>query len=163
MPADYVETAIRLAAAAVLGCLLGLTRDMADKPAGMRTMGLVALGAALITLVAHNAFPEAHPDAQSRVLQGVIQGVLTGVGFIGAGAVLHNHEQGRVRGLTTAAIVWVAAAAGVACGLGEWGPVSIGAVVALLLIVVLHPFERRIERRARDRRKKTGDDPSNGL
>lgn len=145
MTTDIWTHALRLVAATAIGCVLGLTRDVAGKPAGMRTMGLVALGSALITLCALEAGAPMGPDAASRLLQGVIQGVLTGVGFVGAGAVLQSPEGTRVRGLTTAAIIWAAAALGIACGLGAWVNVLTASIIALFLIVVLHPLEKRIE------------------
>lgn len=149
MMPEFADHALRLAAAAVLGCVFGLTRDVAGKPAGMRTMGLVALGSAVITVCALEAGKTMGPDGLSRLLQGVFQGVLTGVGFVGAGAVLHSPEGMRVRGLTTAAIIWAAAALGVACGLGTWANVLVAAALALFLVVGLHPLEKRIEARAK--------------
>src|SRR5262245_34440210 len=108
----------------------------------MRTMALVAVGAALITLCAIETSKGLDPNGVSRVLQGAIQGVMAGVGFIGAGAVLHRPDGRHVRGLTTAAIIWTAAAVGVACGLGAWAPVLSAAAIALVLIVALHPLEK---------------------
>jgi putative Mg2+ transporter-C (MgtC) family protein len=142
----FAEDALRLSAAAILGMGLGLTRDISGKPAGLRTMGLVCLGSALITLTGVRGFASMGAEAESRVIQGVIQGVLTGVGFIGAGAVLHGAGDRKVRGLTTAAIVWVAAALGVACGLAEWSLVAVTAALAFIVIVALHPIEKKIER-----------------
>lgn len=144
-----LEHALRLVAATLLGMGLGLTRDLRGKPAGLRTMGLVSLGAAIMTSTALQLFPASEPDATSRVMQGVIQGVLTGIGFIGAGAVLHDARETRVRGLTTAATVWTAAALGVTCGIGAWAIVLIGAAIAFFVIVALQPLERWIERQAK--------------
>ncbi|HWA22216.1 MAG TPA: MgtC/SapB family protein [Caulobacterales bacterium] len=158
MMTGFADYALRLAAATAIGCLLGLTRDVAGKPAGMRTMGLVAFGSALITLCALDAGARLGAAGLSRLLQGVIQGVLTGVGFVGAGAVLHSPEGTKVRGLTTAAIIWAAAMLGVACGLGAWANVALASGLALVLIVVLHPLEKHIEdraRRAKEDRKTT--------
>lgn len=147
MPPE-LDDPLRLAAATLLGMGLGLTRDLSGKPAGLRTMGLVSLGAAVITVSALHLFPETEPDAISRVMQGVIQGVLTGIGFIGAGAVLHDPGATQVRGLTTAATVWVASALGVACGVAAWPIVITGAAISFLVIVALHPFEKWVERQA---------------
>lgn len=150
------EDFLRLAVAAVLGMALGLTRDVTNKPAGLRTMGLVSLGSAIVTLTAWRTFGPQDLDAASRVIQGAIQGVMTGVGFIGAGAVLHGRNDKRVRGLTTAALFWVAAGLGIACGMGMWTIALVGAPIALLLVVVLHPVERQIERRRQP--KEVGND-----
>lgn len=158
MPPEF-DDPLRLLVATALGMGLGLTRDLRNKPAGLRTMGLVSLGAAIMTLTALRLFPDTHPDAMSRVMQGVIQGVLTGIGFIGAGAVLHDPGETRVRGLTTAATVWAAAALGVGCGVGAWTIVATGAAAAFFVVVALQPVERWIERRAK-RSEKRGDPDS---
>jgi putative Mg2+ transporter-C (MgtC) family protein len=71
----------------------------------------------------------------SRVVQGIIQGVMAGISFIGAGVILRDARARTVEGLTTAATVWVTAALGIACGLGRWDVVVIGAAIALLLLL----------------------------
>lgn len=142
---DARETLLRLTAACLVGIALGINRDINGKPTGMRTLGLVALGAAAIsTATVHYAGLDQHPDALSRVVQGLIQGVLTGVGFIGAGVILRDSRLLDVRGLTTAATVWVTAALGVACGLGEWPTVLTGTALALVLLALLKPVERAL-------------------
>ncbi|MGE3303525.1 MAG: MgtC/SapB family protein [Hyphomonadaceae bacterium] len=154
MPLSTLDVLLRLLAAAGVGVALGLNRDLAAKPIGMRTLALVAMGGAAAMLAAlQMAAMQGHPDALSRVVQGVIQGVLTGVGFVGAGVVLHQPARNRVRGLTTAATVWLGAALGLACGLGAWAVAGIGVALALLVLAGLHPIERRIERAARRRKK----------
>ena len=129
---DFLEAVLRLLAAAVAGMVIGVNRDLHDKPIGARTLGLVALGAALATLASTNfgnlTFKE---DTISRV----IQGVLTGIGFIGAGVILHDPGRLRVEGLTTAATVWVAAILGIVCGLGAWLIAAIGGALVLLILV----------------------------
>lgn len=143
IPDDVIELALRLLAAVVAGMLLGLNRDVNGKPTGMRTLGLVSLGAALVSVTAQKYTGlEAHPDASSRVLQGVIQGVLTGVGFIGAGAILHNRQALDVLGLTTAATVWVTAGVGIAAGLGAWW-VTLGGTVLGLGLLTLPSLEKK--------------------
>lgn len=145
LDADTQEAVIRLSTACLVGILLGINRDMNGKPTGMRTLGLVALGAAAIsTATVHYAGLDQHPDALSRVVQGLIQGVLTGVGFIGAGVILRDGKALDVRGLTTAATVWVTATLGVACGLGAWPTVLVGTALALLLLAVLKPIEHAL-------------------
>jgi putative Mg2+ transporter-C (MgtC) family protein len=133
--------------------VLGFDRDLNAKPTGMRTLGLVALGSASITVAALQLGAlHGDPNAVSRVVQGVVQGVLTGVGFVGAGVVLRRPERLEVHGLTTAATVWLTAALGVVCGLGGWLIASISVALAVVLLVVLHPIERQLERRALDKR-----------
>lgn len=140
------DVLLRLAAATVIGMLIGISHDVRGKPTGMRTLGLVSLGTALVTLgTTHMAMIAASPDALSRVIQGVIQGVMTGIGFLGAGAILHGQKQ--VQGLTTAASVWATAALGIVCGVSTWPLIGVGAGLALCLIVLARPVEHWIEGR----------------
>jgi putative Mg2+ transporter-C (MgtC) family protein len=129
------DVLVRLLAAAAAGGLVGLNRDLADKPIGARTLGLVALGAATVAVAGIQVEGMAeNPDALSRVVQGVIQGVMAGISFIGAGVILRNVQSRSVEGLTTAATVWVAAALGVACGLGAWRTIAVAIPVALAML-----------------------------
>ncbi len=138
MDLELADVTMRLASAALAGVVIGINRDYAQKPIGMRTLGLVSLGAATITVAAIQVQGMTeNADAMSRVVQGVIQGVMAGISFIGAGVILRDPQARTVDGLTTAASVWVTAALGVACGLGMWGVVVIGAAIALILLVVL--------------------------
>ncbi|MEP9347487.1 MgtC/SapB family protein [Xanthobacter sp. KR7-225] len=143
---DDLEAVVRLGAAVGLGMLIGLNRDLKGKPTGARTLGLVALGAALTALTAVRVEGLAdHPDAMSRVVQGIIQGVLTGIGFVGAGVVLRDQKALEVHGLTTAAAVWVTAALGIACALASWHLIVIGGGAALVLLTVVQWVERGAE------------------
>ena len=166
-PAD-LEALLRLLAAVACGMLVGINRDLRGKPTGMRTLGLVCMGAALISLTAIRVDGiVGHPDATSRVVQGIIQGVMTGIGFLGAGVVLRNHREQEIHGLTTAASVWVTAALGVACALADWHLIVLGLAVTLVLLALVLPLERHLEARADERAKpgasgpkgETGDEP----
>jgi putative Mg2+ transporter-C (MgtC) family protein len=138
---DLVEAVLRLVAATVAGMAIGLNRDLADKPMGMRTLGLVSLGSALATLATTNfGILGFHADAISRT----IQGILTGVGFIGGGVILRDIGRRTVYGLTTAATVWIAAALGITCGLGAWRIAIVGGAITLILLILGGPFERLI-------------------
>jgi putative Mg2+ transporter-C (MgtC) family protein len=138
---------LRLLAAAAVGVILGWPRQMSDKPIGMRTLGLVSLGAAMVTVAALRYESLAgHPDAISRVLQGIVQGLTVGVGFIGAGVILRDTSTNKVHGLTTATTVLIAAALGIACGLGDWLVAAAGLVLALIILIVLKRFEERVTR-----------------
>ena len=142
---ETIDVILRLGAAALAGALIGVNRDLANKPIGMRTLGLVALGAAIVSLAGIQVEGMAgNPDALSRVIQGIIQGVMAGISFIGAGVILRNPQAQTVEGLTTAATVWVAAALGIACGLGAWNVVLIGTVLALALLVAMYWLEELI-------------------
>jgi len=133
---DLVDISLRLAAAVGVGMVIGLNRDLADKPIGVRTLGLVSLGAAVVSIsTVHFHGLADHPDALSRVVQGVIQGVMAGIGFIGAGVILRDSQAQTVKGLTTAATVWVTAALGIACGLAAWQIVAISMALAVFLLV----------------------------
>ncbi len=132
---ESIDIVLRLGAAVLTGAVIGINRDLANKPIGMRTLGLVALGAAVVALAGtHIDGIAANPDALSRVVQGIIQGVMAGIGFIGAGVILHDTQARRVEGLTTAATVWMTAALGIACGLAAWTTVGLAVVLALLLL-----------------------------
>lgn len=130
---DWGDIAWRLGAAALIGAAIGLDRELQHKSAGMRTIGLVALGAALAALTITGAV-----DATSRVLQGI----MAGIGFLGAGVII-RHE-GSVEGLTTAAAIWTAAVLGAVAGLGLWHPLIIGAAIALILLICARWVERRL-------------------
>jgi putative Mg2+ transporter-C (MgtC) family protein len=138
MVLDFDDIALRLSAAAAMGMLIGINRDLQNKPIGARTLGLVGLGTATVA-VAGIQYPgmAENPDAASRVVQGIIQGVMTGISFVGAGVILRDAKTRMVEGLTTAATVWVTAALGIACGLAAWRSVAIAMPVALVLLVVV--------------------------
>ena len=117
---------LRLVVAAALGALVGYERERSGKPAGVRTHGMVCLGAALFTLISIFGFNGDGDPAR------VAAQVVTGVGFLGAGAILHGG--GTVHGLTTAASLWVTAAIGVAVGVGM---LPMSAVTAVLVVLLL--------------------------
>ena len=121
MPLSYETVLLRLAAAVAVGALIGLDRELRRKPAGLRTLALVALGSALFILETLDATRGVYTDATSRVIQGIV----TGVGFLGAGSIMRSVDEESVRGLTTAASIWLAAAAGIACAMANW-PLVVG-------------------------------------
>jgi putative Mg2+ transporter-C (MgtC) family protein len=127
-----LDMVIRLLAAALAGGLIGYERQQRDKPAGLRTHILVALGASLFTVLSIYAFGEKTDVAR------VAAGVVLGVGFLGAGTIIHDGG-GRIVGLTTAASIWVVAAIGMAMGVGFY---LIGAVSAIMAFAVLRLLAR---------------------
>lgn len=137
MSLGYLDVFFRLGAAVLVGAVIGFDREVRDKPAGLRTLTLVSLGSAVFTLT---ALDSGAVDSASRVIQGIV----TGVGFLGAGSIIRGRTEGSVRGLTTAASVWLAAAIGVACGLAHW-PLVLLASVFGLLVLVLEGIEARIK------------------
>jgi putative Mg2+ transporter-C (MgtC) family protein len=142
------EVAMRIGVALALGGAVGLERERKHRPAGFRTMILISMGSAAFMVVAHDIIAQSAsatlpggatvgPAETSRVLQGLIGGI----GFLGAGAVIQNKRA--VRGLTTAAAVWVTSAIGAACGLGLYTTASIVAAFTMFTLVILEVFENR--------------------
>lgn len=127
---------VRLLLAAGIGGLLGAEREMRRKSAGFRTNILIALGSCLFTIIGMS-FASGDP---SRVTAQIV----TGIGFLGAGAILHSGDT--VHGMTTAATIWVNAALGAAAGLGEYRLVLIAGAFTLAVLLILAPLERSIER-----------------
>src|ERR1700730_8883252 len=117
---DVGEVLLRLSRAAPSGGTLGLNRELHTKPAGLRTHALVALGSALATYLSIEVTTSGKIADMGAVTR-VIQGVLTGIGFIGAGVIFRDAGGKEVKGLTTAAEIWVVACLGMACGAGRWG------------------------------------------
>lgn len=129
----------RLLAATGLAAVIGLERELNAQAAGFRTHVLVGLGAALFTVVG-TGLPGSDPTR-------IAAQVVTGIGFLGAGAILHSGVN--VRGLTTAASLWVTAAAGVACGLGSLVTATVATLLALTALVGLKVLERSVFPRRR--------------
>jgi putative Mg2+ transporter-C (MgtC) family protein len=143
MMLDTSDLALRLGAAVAAGMAIGLNRGLQGKPIGMRTLALVALGSAIVTVVTIQVDGMwENPDALSRVVQGLIQGLMTGIGFIGGGVILRKAETDTVHGLTTAATVWVTAALGIACGLAAWRTIAVAIGLTLAVLIVLAWAER---------------------
>lgn len=115
---------IRLAVAMILGGLLGYERERQSKAAGLRTYMLVAIGSALFTIVPFLVDP-----VNSEMGQ-IVKGIAAGVGFLGAGAIMKRGEKD-VEGITTAAGIWMTAAAGLSVGAGHIWPAVIGVILAL--------------------------------
>jgi putative Mg2+ transporter-C (MgtC) family protein len=149
------EVLARLAAAMLAGFVLGINRELRGKPAGVRTHGLVAIGACLVTLVTMEiaSIPGTfNPDSVSRVIQGVI----TGIGFIGGGVILKLPDARAVQGLTTAASVWVTACIAVAFGAGMWRSAVIGLLLTMAALLLGGPIESLATRMLKGRQRPTG-------
>jgi putative Mg2+ transporter-C (MgtC) family protein len=140
---DQVEISLRLLVATVAGMVVGINRDIHNKPIGMRTLGLVSLGSAIVIL-SGSVYEGLHfsQDAVSRV----VQGILTGLGFLGAGSILRAKDGTEVQGLTTAATVWIAAGLGITAGLGAWFITLAGTLVTLFLLTYGTRLEARLIR-----------------
>ena len=138
----WTDITLRLCAAAVIGIALGLNRYLHHKSIGVRTLGLVSVTSAALVCASVDM---ASPDAATRVIQGLV----TGIGFIGAGLIMHQPGQMAVHGLTTATTVWVAAAVGILCGLGAWIVAVPATVIMLALLTFGGRFEKAVAKRFR--------------
>lgn len=143
---DYEEILLRLTAAVLIGGLIGLDRNLRGKPSGIRTLGLVSLGTCVLTLGSMNGLA-AHGQADPSSISRVIQGLITGIGFLGAGVIVHESGSDRIRGLTTAASIWITAILGILCGIGSWQIASIALAFVFLLFVLGKPLERALHER----------------
>lgn len=132
---QLIHFVIRIVAAAILGALIGLQRERVGKPAGLRTHILVMLGTTVFVLA--GSLYGMNSDGLSRVIQGIV----TGIGFIGAGSILKLNNERDVKGLTTAAGVWMTAAIGVAVGLGLVGLAIISTALTLLVLKISDPAD----------------------
>lgn len=147
MAPNWIEMVARMLVATAAGALLGLERSRQNRAImGFRTLSLVRLASCIaVQAIVHSGLPQVNADAAGRV----VQGVLSGVGFIGAGALLHGGSDKQVHGLATAASIWVSAAMGAAAALAIWPLIGGGVVVALVVLLAGAPIERRIRDHAR--------------
>jgi putative Mg2+ transporter-C (MgtC) family protein len=144
-PGSLADLAARLTLSAVLGGVIGFNRELHNKPAGLRTHALVAVGGCLLTLVGLAlATQPAIGDAGS--VSRIIQGVVAGIGFVGGGVILRDPASKDVYGLTTAASILVVATLGCATGLGLWRAAVASAVLALLILVIGGLMDRFIHK-----------------
>ena len=139
---DFGRIAGRMICALVIGAAVGMQRELTHKPAGIRTHMLVALGSSFVVVAA----VEAHmsPSDLSRVIQGLV----TGIGFLGGGAILKLTAEHEIHGLTTAASIWMTAAASIAAGLGEVVTAALGLALGIVVLALLAGIETRLGTRA---------------
>ena len=136
---DWIEIALRLSAATLIGGVLGLNRDLHGKATGVRTLGLVGLGSAMVVVAVVNAGPGTGDfSAASRI----VQGILTGIGFLGAGVIVHGARTQRVHGLTTAACTWLTACLGTVCGFAHPPLIVIAGILTAAVLIFGGPIER---------------------
>lgn len=138
-----LELFLRLAIAGVFGALIGFDRELKNKPAGLRTHTLISLAAALFTLITFELYFELvnKGEADGADPIRIIEAVTSGVAFLAAGAIIRSG--GNVQGLTTGANMWLAGAIGVACGAGFYTLAVFGVLFSIVIITLLHRFERR--------------------
>lgn len=138
---QLVHVIIKLIAATLLGAVVGIQRERAGKPAGLRTHILVTLGTTVFVLACSGVGMSL--DGLSRVIQGIV----TGIGFIGAGSILKLNEERDIQGLTTAAGVWMTAAIGVAVGLGSLGVALLSTLFTLIILTLAGHHDLRDRKR----------------
>ena len=134
-----LELVERLCLAAALGAVLGFEREWRQKYAGLRTNILIAIGAALFTMMSIDLSLSSGGDPTRIAAQ-----IVTGIGFLGAGAIMRTGSG--IRGLTTAAMIWVNAAIGMAVGAGEYQLSMTATGVTLVVLILLNPVERWIDK-----------------
>ena len=140
---DSAEILLRLGIATLAGGAIGLNRDLHGKPIGLKTLALVSLATAMLLVLVHTDEAKIVSDAGSRVMQGI----LTGIGFLGAGVIVHAGRHFRVRGLTSAACTWLAACIGMVCGLGQWRVVVIALVMTFAVLTVGNRLEHWLHKK----------------
>lgn len=154
---QLTRVTVRLTIAAVLGGILGFEREHKGKAAGVRTHMLVCMGAALFVLVPRLA------GADDAALSRVVQGIVAGIGFLGAGTILKGEKLNthRVKGLTTAAGLWMTAAIGIAAGMGREATAVLSTILALGILSLMPLIVERFdspEDRVKDPSRNTGGD-----
>jgi putative Mg2+ transporter-C (MgtC) family protein len=156
---DTWTATVRLTLALLMGGMLGLERELRGQAAGLRTHILVSLGSCAFTLASvHAADPLwGHaPDGVEADVTRIASQVVVGIGFLGGGAILHHGAS--VRGLTTAANLWLTASVGMLVGLNNWAGGLIATLLALVALSGLKPVERWVVRK-REERRKAGNPP----
>lgn len=137
----YLNIALRLSLALLVGMILGLNRWLHHKSAGIRTHSLVAIGAATSVLLIGDFVKD---DAQS--VSRVIQGLITGLGFLGAGVIIRERSSQRIHGLTTAASLWACAILGAAFGAGQLVLGGMAVFAILFTLVIGGPLETAVSK-----------------
>ena len=141
-PPVFSEDLARIGVAALLGGLLGFERECKGHWAGLRTHILVSMGCAIFVIAGMDLV-----GRESEAVTRVFQGIASGVGFLGAGTILKLDQKETIKGLTTAASIWLAASLGTTAGAGEYSLATAAAIVSLFVLGVLGPLEKFFERR----------------
>jgi putative Mg2+ transporter-C (MgtC) family protein len=142
---DWPDDLFGILLAIVLGAVVGIERQVSGKAAGLRTNVLICLGAAVFTIISKQM------ASGSIDVTRIAAQIVTGVGFLGAGAIIQ--DRGGVRGLTTAATIWLVASIGMACGAGYYALAAISALLAVLVLLGLGRIEKPLQKWMRKRKK----------
>jgi len=142
---SFLTILLRLGLAVFLGALIGFERESREHAAGMRTNALVSLGSCLFTIISAFGFLDflGTPHVQIDPTR-IASYIVAGIGFLGAGSIFLSRDQNRVKGLTTAATVWLVAAIGMACGAGLFAVAVVATVLGLIVLTILRLLERLI-------------------
>lgn len=136
---EFARAAFRLTVAVLLAAVVGYERERSGSTAGLRTHMLVALGTCLLVVSASQS------GVERADLTRVLQGIFAGIGFLGAGAILKHTDTAQIRGLTTAASIWVTAAIATAVGLGQGATAVFATAIVYIILSVLRRLEARME------------------
>ena len=139
----YPEDILKLLLAMALGGMLGAERELRDKDAGLRTLMFISTGATIFTIISLRMSQLGAIGDPARVAAQIV----SGIGFLGAGVILREH--GQIRGLTTAATIWLAAALGMGVGLGQYLISTLAAVIIMLTLLVFPHLEAQIGKLSR--------------
>lgn len=145
---SWIDVIIRVAVAVLIGMGIGVERELANHPAGMKTHALVCLGAAITTMISaemcYSLMGNEALDASSKVdMSRIASGVVSGIGFIGAGAIIKAKDGSVVTGITTAATVWISGCMGLAIGMGYFRIIIISMLAILFATVTLKSLEAK--------------------
>jgi putative Mg2+ transporter-C (MgtC) family protein len=139
---QYNQEILKICLSALIGCMVGLEREIRRKPAGFRTLAIISVGATIFTICSYKL---GFPGNEDRIAANII----TGVGFLGAGVIYRNGFS--VSGITTAATIWIAAALGMLIGIGEYGLTVLALVVSLIILSVMEYLQDYIDDRFQHR------------
>jgi len=142
---SFLTILLRLGLAVFLGALIGFERESREHAAGMRTNALVSLGSCLFTIISAFGFLDfiSTPHVQIDPTR-IASYIVAGIGFLGAGSIFLSQDKNRVKGLTTAATVWLVAAIGMACGAGLFAVAVVATALGLIVLIVLRLLERLV-------------------
>ncbi len=158
IPAEWFEISLRLVLATVLTAIIGLEREVRNKPAGLRTHMLIGLGSSAFAVFALGLAENVSQSGAGIQVDPLraLEGVMGGLGFLGAGAIIQS--RGDVYGMTTAVGIWIAGAIGVGCGTGNYFAVLLATGIAVICLVPLRYVEHQLDIRNPSTKNRPGED-----
>ena len=145
---EWIAIAVRLGLAGLAGVVLGANRWLHHKSAGVKTHALVSIGAAVAMLIVLpvDSVATENMDIATDPASRVLQGLITGIGFLGAGVIIHNARGKRIQGLTTAASIWITTLIGAAIGMGQLALGMIAVLATGLVLLSGNAIERFVDK-----------------